>query len=255
MSTKYLGQPFDIHGGGRDLIFPHHENEIAQSEGAFGRPLARYWIHNGFLNINHEKMSKSLGNFFTIGEILEAADPLALRHYFLSSHYRSPMDFSQEGLEEASKATDRIFETLERVRRGQRQETVVAEPELMDAFRQEMDDDFNTPRAMALMFDEVRSINRLLDQKKARGLESRAAALSSMCAVLGLGGEGYSERKKERFLKKGLVSLAQIEEFIARRDAARKEKNWEEADSIREALQEKGVAIEDTPEGTIWKVK
>jgi cysteinyl-tRNA synthetase len=255
MSTKYLGQPFDIHGGGRDLIFPHHENEIAQSEGAFGKPLARYWIHNGFLNINHEKMSKSLGNFFTIGEILEAADPLALRHYFLSSHYRSPMDFSQEGLEEASKATDRIFETLERVRRGQRQETVAAEPELMDAFRQEMDDDFNTPRAMALMFDEVRSINRLLDQKKARGLESRAAALSSMCAVLGLGGEGYSERKKERFLKKGLVSLAQIEEFIARRDAARKEKNWEEADRIREALQEKGVAIEDTPEGTIWKVK
>ena len=255
MSTKYLGQPFDIHGGGRDLIFPHHENEIAQSEGAFGKPLARYWIHNGFLNINQEKMSKSLGNFFTIGEILDAADALALRHYFLSSHYRSPMDFSQEGLEEAGKATDRIFETFERVSRGQRQETVAAEPALMDAFRQEMDDDFNTPRALALIFDEVRSINRLLDQKKARGLESRAAALSSMCAALGLGGEGYFERKKERFLKKGLVSLAQIEEFIARRDAARKEKNWQEADRIREALQEKGVAIEDTPEGTIWKVK
>src|ERR671915_2655935 len=135
MSTKYLGQPFDIHGGGRDLIFPHHENEIAQSEGAFGQPLARTWVHNGFLNIDQEKMSKSLGNFYTIREILSRVDAVALRHYFLSSHYRSPMDFSQEGLEEASKATDRIFETLERVRRGQRQETVVAEPELMDAFR------------------------------------------------------------------------------------------------------------------------
>jgi cysteinyl-tRNA synthetase len=115
MSTKYLGQPFDIHGGGRDLIFPHHENEIAQSEGALGRPLARFWLHNGFLNINQEKMSKSLGNFFTIREILEEFDAAALRHYFLASHYRSPMDFSKEGLSEAARATDRIYETIERL--------------------------------------------------------------------------------------------------------------------------------------------
>jgi cysteinyl-tRNA synthetase len=255
MSTKYLGQPFDIHGGGRDLIFPHHENEIAQSEGAIGAPLARYWLHNGFLNINQEKMSKSLGNFFTIREILEAADALALRHYFLTSHYRSPMDFSQEGLEEAGKATERIFETVDRAGPARRQQVVASEPALIDAFRQEMDDDFNTPKALALIFDEVRSLNRLLDQKKTGGLESRAAALRSMCSALGLAQEGYLERKKERFLKKGLVSLAEIEELIARRDAARKEKNWQEADRIREALQEKGVAIEDTPEGTIWKVK
>jgi cysteinyl-tRNA synthetase len=255
MSTKYLGQPFDIHGGGRDLIFPHHENEIAQSEGAVGAPLARYWIHNGFLNINQEKMSKSLGNFFTIREILEAADALALRHYFLSSHYRSPMDFSQEGLEEAGKATDRIYETLERVGRAQRQENVAPEPALMESFRQEMDDDFNTPRALALIFDEVRALNRVLDQKKAGGLEGRAAALRSMCDALGLAQEGYFERKKERFLKKGLVPLQEIEELISRRDAARKEKNWQEADRIRETLQEKGVVIEDTPGGTVWKVR
>jgi cysteinyl-tRNA synthetase len=255
MSTRYLGQPFDIHGGGRDLIFPHHENEIAQSEGAFGAPLARYWVHNGFLNINQEKMSKSLGNFFTIGEILEAADALALRHYFLTSHYRSPMEFSAEGLEEAGKATDRIFETLERLGSAQRQENVAPEAALMDAFRQEMDDDFNTPRALALIFEEVRSLNRLLDQKRAGGMESRAAALRSMCGALGLAPEGYFERKKERFLRKGLVSLAQIDELISRRDAARKEKNWQEADRIREELQEKGVAIEDTAGGTIWKVK
>jgi cysteinyl-tRNA synthetase len=255
MSTKYLGQPFDIHGGGRDLIFPHHENEIAQSEGALGTPLARYWIHNGFLNINQEKMSKSLGNFFTIREILEQADALALRHYFLSSHYRSPMDFSTEGLEEAGRATDRIHETVERLARGQRQENVAPDPALMNAFRREMDDDFNTPRALALIFDEVRALNRLLDSKKGRDMEGRAAALRSMCETLGLVQEGYFERKKQRFLKKGLVSLREIEELISRRDAARKEKNWREADRIRRALQDKGVVIEDSPGGTVWKVK
>jgi cysteinyl-tRNA synthetase len=255
MSTKYLGQPFDIHGGGRDLIFPHHENEIAQSEGAFGVALARYWIHNGFLNVDQEKMSKSLGNFFTIDEILQEADAVALRHQFLSSHYRSPMDFSREGLEEAGKATDRIYETFERVGRGQRQEIVAPEPALMDAFRQEMDDDFNTPRALALIFDEVRALNRLLDQRKSQGLEARAQALRSMCDTLGLAQEGYFERKRDRFLKKELVSLDQIEELISRRDAARKNKDWQEADRIRQALHEKGVAIEDTPGGTVWKVK
>lgn len=254
MSTKYLGQPFDIHGGGRDLIFPHHENEIAQSEGAFGAPLAGYWIHNGFLNINQEKMSKSLENFLTIQEVLEQSDALALRHYFLSSHYRSPMDFSQEGLEEAGKATDRIYETVERAARG-RQEIVAPETALMNAFRQEMDDDFNTPRALALIFDEVRALNRLLDAKKTEGLEGRAAALRAMCDTLGLAQEGYFERKKQRFLKKGVVSLHEIEELISRRDAARQEKNWQEADRIRQALQEKGIVIEDTPGGTVWKVK
>jgi cysteinyl-tRNA synthetase len=200
-------------------------------------------------------MSKSLGNFFTIREILEQADALALRHYFLSSHYRSPMDFSQEGLEEAGKATDRVYETIERFGRGQRQEIVAPEPGLMDAFRQEMDDDFNTPRALALIFDEVRALNRLLDAKKPQGLEGRAAALRSMCDALGLAQEGYFERKKQRFLNKGLVSLQEIEDFISRRDAARKAKNWQEADRIRQLLQEKGVVIEDTPGGTLWKVK
>jgi cysteinyl-tRNA synthetase len=255
MSTKYLGQPFDIHGGGRDLMFPHHENEIAQSEGAFGLPLARYWIHNGFLNINQEKMSKSLGNFFTIREILEEADAVALRHYFLSSHYRSPMDFSREGLEEAGKAADRIYETVERLERGQRQKNVAAEQAPMDAFRQEMNDDFNTPRALALIFDEVRSLNRLLDDKKSKGLEGRAAAVRTMCEALGLLSEGYFERKKQRWLKKGLVSLHEIDELISRRDGARKEKNWQEADRIREELNAKGIVIEDTLGGTLWKVK
>jgi cysteinyl-tRNA synthetase len=254
MSTKYLGQPFDIHGGGRDLIFPHHENEIAQSEGAGGQPLARIWIHNGFLNINQEKMSKSLGNFYTIREILDDFDAAALRHYFLSSHYRSPMDFSQEGLEEAGKATDRIYETIDRAERYVKS-GAPPDTALMDAFRQEMDDDFNTPRALALIFEEVRALNRLLDEKKPTGLGARAEALRRICGTLGLEHVGYFERKKERWLSKRKVSRQMIEEEIARREQARKAKNWPEADRIRDELQAKGVIIEDTPGGAVWKVK
>ena len=254
MSTKYLGQPFDIHGGGRDLIFPHHENEIAQSEGANGQPLARYWLHNGFLNINQEKMSKSLGNFFTIREILAEYDAATLRHYFLSSHYRSPMDFSKEGLEEAGRAADRMHETVERVRRAMRAD-VEADVALMKSFRQEMDDDFNTPRALALIFEEVRALNRLLDEKKPKGLEARAAALSTMCATLGLLYDGYFERKKQRWLSRAGITRDEIEEQIARREQARKNKSWSEADQIRKELQAVGVIIEDTSEGAVWKVK
>jgi cysteinyl-tRNA synthetase len=254
MSTKYLGQPFDIHGGGRDLIFPHHENEIAQSEGASGQPLARYWLHNGFLQINQEKMSKSLGNFFTIREILGEFDAAALRHYFLSSQYRSPMEFSREGLEEAGRATDRIHETVERVGRSVKAAGEV-DTALMSSFRQEMDDDFNTPRALALIFDEVRALNRLLDEKKPKGLEARAAALRSMCATLGLLYEGYFERKKQRWLSKASVTREYIESEIARREQARKSKNWSEADRLRSELQALGVVLEDTPEGAVWKVK
>lgn len=254
MSTKYLGQPFDIHGGGRDLIFPHHENEIAQSEGASGEPLARYWLHNGFLNINQEKMSKSLGNFFTIRDILTEFDAAALRHYFLSSHYRSPMDFSKDGLEEAGRASDRIHETVDRIGRAVRS-AGDADSALMESFRQEMDDDFNTPKALALIFDEVRALNRLLDEKKARGLERRAAALRDMCATLGLLYEGYFERKKKRWLIRSEISRETIETQIALREQARKNKNWSEADRIRGELQVLGVWLEDTPEGAVWKVK
>lgn len=256
MSTKYLGQPFDIHGGGRDLIFPHHENEIAQSEAAAGRPLARYWLHNGFLNINQEKMSKSLGNFFTIREILADFDAVALRHYFLSSQYRSPMDFSMDGLTEAARATDRIYETIERLD-GLKGSNSTAEPDrvLIESFRREMDDDFNTPRALALIFDEVRAINRLLDQKTAKGIEQRGAALRVMCDTLGLLQPGYFERKKARFLAKSPIKQYEIDDLIRRRDQARQEKNWREADRLRDELSQKGILLEDTPKGTVWKVK
>jgi cysteinyl-tRNA synthetase len=256
MSTKYLGQPFDIHGGGRDLIFPHHENEIAQSEGASGQALARYWIHNGFLNINQEKMSKSLGNFFTIREILGGFDGVGLRHYFLASHYRSPMDFSREGLEEAVKAADRIWETVDRAQRVVKNlAAITPDANLLNTFRQEMDDDFNTPRALALIFDEVRALNRLLDEKKTKGIDGRAAALLAICDALGLLQAGYFERKKERWLRTGAVTLKEIEDAISDRDQARKAKNWQEADRIRNELQSKGIVLEDTPGGTLWKVK
>jgi cysteinyl-tRNA synthetase len=259
MSTKYLGQPFDIHGGGRDLIFPHHENEIAQSEAAFGEPLARYWIHNGFLNINHEKMSKSLGNFYTIGEILKHSHAAALRHYFLGSHYRSPLDFSSQGLEEAARGTDRIYETIDRL-----DQTAGGgkdfEPDrgLLDVFRQEMDDDFNTPKALALIFDEVRAVNRLLDGKKTAEVPTRGLALKLICEVLGLlqdSPEIFFKKKKDQWLQQHGITHEQIEQWLAERNQARKEKNWHEADRIRQELQDKGIIIEDTPGGTEWKVK
>lgn len=259
MSTKYLGQPFDIHGGGRDLIFPHHENEIAQSEGAFGYTLARYWIHNGFLNIDQEKMSKSLGNFYTIKEILSRVDPVALRHYFLGSHYRSPLDFSFQGLEEAARSADRIYETIDRVNReAPVGHETVADPALLEDFRREMDDDFNTARALALIFDEVRSINRVLDEKRSGGVQARAAALKAMGEVLGLLQdlpEVFFGRQKTRWLQQHALTHQQIEQSIAARNQARKEKNWEEADRIRQQLQQEGILLEDTPGGTVWKVR
>jgi cysteinyl-tRNA synthetase len=256
MSTKYLGQPFDIHGGGTDLMFPHHENEIAQSEAAFDCPFARYWIHNGLLTVNGEKMSKSLGNYFTIQEILAEQDAAALRQWFLGSQYRSPMDFSREGLEEAGRGTARIYETIDRVKHlvpGWTQ--AAADMVLMDAFRQEMDDDFNTPRALALIFDEVRALNRLLDDQKLQGIESRGAALRMICDVLGLLHDGYADRKRERWLRTATLGREAIENMIVQRDKARKEKDWEQADRIRDQLQREGIMIEDTPGGTLWKVK
>jgi cysteinyl-tRNA synthetase len=260
MSTKYLGQPFDIHGGGRDLMFPHHENEIAQSEGAFGSPLARTWMHNGLLTVNGEKMSKSLGNYFSIQEILRDNDAVALRHLFLGSHYRSPMNFSREALQEAAKASDRIYETIERAQGGQpvAGERIPADPALLDDFRLEMDDDFNTPRALALIFDEVRNLNRLFDEKKTAAARPRVAALQAMAEALGLlqdPPETFFSRKKQRWLRQHSLTEEQIHGWIDARNQARLEKNWRQADQIREELLERGIVIEDTPRGTVWKAR
>ena len=259
MSTRYLGQPFDIHGGGRDLIFPHHENEIAQSEGVSGQLLARYWIHNGFLNIDQEKMSKSLGNFYTVQEILKSYDAPALRHYFLASHYRSPLDFSFQALEEAGRGVERIYETIERVERSAKSpERLHPDSALLDVFRQEMDDDFNTPKALAVIFEEIRSLNRRLDEVNTSGIYPRALAVKVMCETLGLRlgyREAFFAKKKERWLRQQGLAEAEIERLISDRNRARKEKNWNEADRIRKELHDKGIMLEDSPGGTIWKVK
>jgi cysteinyl-tRNA synthetase len=259
MSSKYLGQPFDIHGGGRDLMFPHHENEIAQSEGAFNLPLARYWMHNGLLTVNGEKMSKSLGNYFTIEEILLEHDSVAVRQLFLASHYRSPGDFSKEALQEAGRAADRIYETIERIgSSGINRQNRVADASLLADFRHEMDDDFNTPRALALIFDEVRSLNRLLDAKQNDGIAERAAALETACEALGLlqdGPQAFFNRKKARWLRQQGFTEAEVQKAIAARDRARIEKNWQEADRIRNELLAKGIVVEDTRGGTTWKVR
>ena len=259
MSVKYLGQPFDIHGGGADLVFPHHENEIAQSEGASDLMFARYWMHNGFVNINQEKMSKSLGNIYTIQEVLDRYDAASLRHYILASHYRSPLDFSDQGLVEAEKGMDRIYDTVDRLNQltspkgeGETEEGLLAE------FRKEMDDDFNTPRALALLFEEIRLLNRLLDKGEHTGLTIRRDSLKKMGEVLGLiqeSPETFWDGKKERWLHRHGSTARDIEEKIRLRNLARSEKRWDEADRIRNELSEKGLALEDTPGGTLWKVR
>ena len=259
MSTKYLGQPFDIHGGGRDLVFPHHENEIAQSEGAFDCPFARYWIHNGFLNINQEKMSKSLGNVYTIREILERYEAATLRYYFLGSHYRSPIDFFDQGLEDAEKSMERIYETMDRLDRlVPSNGGTIPDEAVLDEFRREMDEDFNTPRALAFIFDEIHALNRRLDEGKTAGLSARVLAMKSAGEVLGLfqeKAELFLRRKRERWMRNHGLSAQAIEELIQRRDRARSAKQWQEADRIRAELQERGITLEDTPGGTIWKVR
>ena len=259
MSTKYLGQPFDIHGGGRDLVFPHHENEIAQSEGAFDCPFARYWIHNGFLNINQEKMSKSLGNIYTIREILERYEAATLRYYFLGSHYRSPIDFFDQGLEDAEKSMERIYETMDRLDRlVPSNGGTIPDEAVLDEFRREMDEDFNTPRALAFIFDEIHALNRRLDEGKTAGLSARVLAMKSAGEVLGLfqeKAELFLRRKRERWMRNHGLSAQAIEELIQRRDRARSAKQWQEADRIRAELQERGITLEDTPGGTIWKVR
>lgn len=259
MSTKYLGQPFDIHGGGRDLVFPHHENEIAQSEAALDLPFARYWIHNGFLYIDKEKMSKSQGNSYSIQNILDRYEAATLRHYLLASHYRSPIDFSEQGLEEAEKSMERIYETIDRLDHSlPLNNEMEPEAKFLDAFRQEMDDDFNTPRVMALIFEEMRSLNRMMDKGKTEGLYPRAVALKTAGEVLGLlqgRPEEFLRRKRERWIERQGLSQEAIEELIGRRERARTEKQWQEADRIRAGLQEKGIILEDTPGGTIWKAR
>ena len=261
MCSKYLGQPFDIHGGGSDLIFPHHENEIAQSEGAHGQMLARYWLHNGMVTVEQEKMSKSLGNFLTISEALTKTTPEILRFVLLSTHYRMPLDFSDQKLEEAEKGLVRIYETLARVDAALSSQPSALSPQpsvLLDHFREAMDDDCNTARALGVIFESVRELNRALDAGESATLASVRRDLAAISEVLGIMAEPpaqFLEERKQRGLQQTELTPAMIEQRIADRVAARKARDFKQADAIRDQLAALGVVLKDSPAGTTWTIE
>lgn len=272
MAIKHIGESIDIHGGGADLIFPHHENEIAQSEAFTGKPFAKYWVHNGFITIDKEKMSKSLGNFFTIREILDKYDAEVVRLFILSSHYRSPIEFSHEQLRDAESSLDRYYSTIERSNEflsviGTSQKSVPAAgleeilARFKSGFEHAMDDDFNTAIAIGHIFELVREINKFLDAKP--GGEEANALIKSAMELLKLTGGVLNLFHRtplqwNRDLlrsKKITLSEAGIEARIKDRQAARQNKDWALADSIRKELDEKGLVLEDKKDATAWKVK
>jgi cysteinyl-tRNA synthetase len=269
MSSKLLGQPFDIHGGGSDLIFPHHENEIAQSEGAAGRTFARYWIHNEMVTREQEKMSKSLGNFLTIQEAVALAAPEALRLFFLGAHYRSPLDFSRDRLLEEEKRLFRIYEALARAdaalaARGTQWEAVpsaaVARREggLLPAFMAAMDDDLNTARAIGHVFDHVRDLNRALDAGGDDNIAAMRGELAAVGNTLGLmrtEPAAFLEDARRRGAAMGGIDTAEIEALIAGRNEARARRDFKRADEIRGELRARGILLEDGPQGTTWRAE
>lgn len=254
MSKKYLGEEIDIHAGGEDLIFPHHENEIAQSEACNGKQFARYWLHNAFLNIDNKKMSKSLGNFFTVREIGEKYDLQVLRFFMLSAHYRSPLNFSAELMEASSNALERIVTAVENLKflKGAAVAEEMTAEELssvsqLDEFEKKfdsaMDDDFNTADAISAVFELVRFANTTVSADNSKAfIQKTLDKITGLCDILGLIVE-----KKEEMLDD------EIEKLIEERQAARKEKNFKRADEIRNLLLDKGIILEDTREGVKWK--
>jgi cysteinyl-tRNA synthetase len=281
MGNRYLGETFDIHGGGKDLIFPHHENEIAQSEAAFEVPFVRYWLHNGFVNINNQKMSKSLGNFFIIRDCLKQVHPEVLRLFVLSKHYRSPVDFSDDTVAEAERGVEKLYGTLAAVEEraaggddGSAQDAALRaqDAELFDlmaglpeAFAEAMDNDFNTALAIGHLFTLQRRIQRFLDgfgQKKLKGVAARLARRSALelqqhGRILGLlvrePQKFFDELRRLKLHTTGMTE-AEVDDFIERRRMARQEKDFAEADRIRKELEEKNIVLEDTAAGTRWRV-
>jgi cysteinyl-tRNA synthetase len=264
MSTEYLGQTLDIHGGGKDLIFPHHENEIAQSEGAFGTRFVRYWMHNGFVNINQEKMSKSLGNFVMIKDVVRQYPPEAIRLFLLSNHYRSPIDYSDQAMNEAVAGLDKIYTLCARVRTETNtpdSPTVSIKEGLWEKFCEAMEDDFNTARGIGILFEGIRTMNRLMDQDPGAhqpAIKAMYADIVKIGEILGIlkeSPETYFHGKGSQRFKQEPLDTALIESLIGERVEARKAKEWEKADTIRKRLEEMNIILEDRPDGTVWKFK
>ena len=262
MSMKYLGKSFDIHGGGMDLIFPHHENEIAQSEAFTQQSFARYWIHNGFVNINREKMSKSLGNYYTIREVLNDYHPEVIRLFLLSTHYRNPIDFSYKGLKEVDLSLERFYNTLwnldEFIKTKKLTESKTSF-NLLERFKEAMDDDFNTALAIGHVFETQREVNKLLASRiPDRSLLKFREDIRRIGKVLGVFGSDpkkYLDERREAMLRGLDIEEDEIVRLIEIRNEARRNKDWKRADEIRSRLFAKGIILEDTPYGTIWRVK
>jgi cysteinyl-tRNA synthetase len=241
MGAHHLGQHFDIHGGGQDLQFPHHENEIAQSEAAHDCTFVNYWMHNGFVRVDDEKMSKSLGNFFTIRDVLKKYDAEVVRFFILRAHYRSPLNYSDKHLDDAKQALTRLYTALRGVEVS---EKVDVSAPAYQAFKAAMDDDFNTPEAMAVLFELANTFNKTKELAVAQQLKGLANTL------------GLLERDPEVFMQSGStvgIDAQAIEARIAARAEAKKSKNFAEADCIRQELLAQGIVLEDTPNGTIWR--
>jgi cysteinyl-tRNA synthetase len=283
MSRKYLGDTFDIHGGGEDLIFPHHENEIAQSEGASGKPFARYWIHHGFVRINREKMSKSLNNVFTVRDILKNYHPEVLRLFILQTHYKSPLDYSDEALSEARRGLERFYTALQRINDVLKASAAAPEEadftsyskekkamadklsELPGCFEEAMDDDFNTAKAMGYLFDAVRLINTFMtnkgftmDPETSAVLRLAQKTFRDIGQVLGLfldDPDQYFLSDRDREARKQGLDVAKIDRLVSERRAARAAKNWQRADEIRDELARMHIELKDTPTASTWKIE
>ncbi len=278
MSRRYLGETFDIHGGGEDLVFPHHENEIAQSQAATGKPLANYWMHNGFVKINAEKMSKSLGNIFPVRDIIKQYHPEALRLFMLQSHYRSPVDYSDASLKEARTALIRCYTALQLMKEtragfAQGEETVLPAKQeyvsklndLKDKFDAAMDDDFNTAQALGYIFDAARLINNVMTAEKKMSLPAKRVILEAAAGIFTHFGSvlGVFQSDPDIFFhadrnievgKRGL-DVSQIEALILERQKARGEKDWSRADEIRQELALQNITLKDSAGRTTWSIE